>query len=229
MQPPYDNAKLDRLMDEAGVDLILAHTPHNIRYLSGGYYFHFRERIAAIGPSQYLPFVGIPKGDSTRAFQVAWLRRGLPAQRDRRLDTRRHPYESARHRGRRPDGGRGHPASGDSPKATIGVERAFMPVDAMDTLREELPDARFVESLGILEELRVIKRPDELEIFRRAGQADAEAIQEGFRLGVNDATTKKIARTVEGGMVQRGVHFHYALPPRARHATRALREKMGTG
>ena len=49
MQPPYDNAKLDRLMDEAGVDLILAHTPHNIRYLSGGYYFHFRERIAAIG------------------------------------------------------------------------------------------------------------------------------------------------------------------------------------
>lgn len=71
-RPPYDEEKLDRLMEEAGVDLALAHPPHNVRYLTGGYYFHFRERVAAIGPSQYLPFVGVPRRRPEDAFQVAW-------------------------------------------------------------------------------------------------------------------------------------------------------------
>ncbi|MFP6869521.1 MAG: Xaa-Pro peptidase family protein [Nitrospinota bacterium] len=208
MQPPYDNAKLNRLMDEAGIDLILAHTPHNIRYLSGGYYFHFRERIAAIGPSQYLPFVGIPKDDSTRAFQVAWLVEASPRN---EIDVW---IPDVIHTKARGTVGAAQTAAEairirGLTKATIGIERAFMPVDAMDALREELPDAHFVESFGILEELRVIKRPDELEILCQVGQSAAEAIQEGFRLGATDATTEKIARTVEGGMVQRGIHFHY--------------------
>lgn len=51
MKPLYDQEKLDRLMEEAGVDLVLAHTPHNLRYLTGGYYFHFRERVASSSAS----------------------------------------------------------------------------------------------------------------------------------------------------------------------------------
>ncbi len=49
MKPPYDSEKLDRLMEEAGVDLVLASTNHNVRYLTGGYFYHFHARFVAMG------------------------------------------------------------------------------------------------------------------------------------------------------------------------------------
>ena len=99
-------------MDDAGVDLLLAHTPHNIRYLTGGYYFHFRERVAAIGPSQYLPFVGIPKKNSENAFQVAWRVEASPRNEGGHLDTRRHLHEGAGNRRRLRNGRRSHQEAG---------------------------------------------------------------------------------------------------------------------
>ncbi len=209
MRPLYDEEKLARLMEEAGVDLILAHTPHNVRYLTGGYYFHFRERVAAIGPSQYLPFAGIPRENPENAFQVAWRVEASPRN---EVDTwipdviytkargtvgaAETAAEAVRKRG--------------LDKGTIAVERAFLPVDAMEALQSELPGARFVDSLSILEELRAVKREDELEIFRRAALADSEAIQAGFQEGARGVTTRRIERRVEEEMVRRGLHFHYA-------------------
>ncbi len=209
IKPPYDQTKLERLMEEAGVDLILAHTPHNLRYLTGGYYFHFRERIAAIGPSQYLPFVGIPQKRTETSFQVAWRVEASPRNEVKTwvpdviytkargtVGAAKTAAEAIRNRAL--DGG------------TIAVERAFLPVDAMETLANEMRGARFVDSLEILEELRAVKREDELEIFRRAALADAEAIQAGFQAGTQDVTTREVARRVEEEMVRRGLHFHYA-------------------
>ena len=147
MKPLYDHEKLDRLMEEAGVDLVLAHTPHNLRYLTGGYYFHFRERVAAIGPSQYLPFVGIPRRNPENAFQVAWRVEAAPrnevatwipdviyTKARGTVGAAETAAEAIRKRG--------------LGEGTIAVERAFLPVDAMDALQSELHGARFVDSLG---------------------------------------------------------------------------------
>ena len=209
MKPLYDQEKLDRLMEEAGVDLVLAHTPHNLRYLTGGYYFHFRERVAAIGPSQYLPFVGIPRRNPENAFQVAWRVEAAPrnevatwipdviyTKARGTVGAAETAAEAIRKRG--------------LGEGTIAVERAFLPVDAMEALQSELHGARFVDSLGVLEELRAVKREDELEIFRRAALADSEAIQAGFQEGVRDVTTRQVAQRVEEEMVRRGLHYHYA-------------------
>ena len=209
MKPLYDQEKLNRLMEEAGVDLVLAHTPHNLRYLTGGYYFHFRERVAAIGPSQYLPFVGIPRKNPENAFQVAWRVEAAPrnevatwipdviyTKARGTVGAAETAAEAIRKRG--------------LGEGTIAVERAFLPVDAMEALQSELHGARFVDSLGVLEELRAVKREDELEIFRRAALADSEAIQAGFQEGVRDVTTRQVAQRVEEEMVRRGLHYHYA-------------------
>ena len=209
MKPSYDEEKLARLMEEAGVDLILAHTPHNVRYLTGGYYFHFRERVAAIGPSQYLPFVGIPRDNPENAFQVAWRVEASPRN---EVDTWIPDVIYTKARG---TVGAAETAAEAIRKrrldeGTIAVERAFMPVDAMETLQSELHGARFVDSLGVLEELRAVKREDELEIFRRAALADSEAIQAGFAEGARGVTTRRIEQRVEEEMVRRGLHFHYA-------------------
>ena len=34
---PFDTARLDRLMDDAGMDVLLATSKHNVQYLMGGH------------------------------------------------------------------------------------------------------------------------------------------------------------------------------------------------
>src|SRR3954447_14018414 len=54
---PFDAAKLDALMDDAGIDVLLATSKHNVQYLLGGYRFFFFDYMDAIGTSRYLPIV----------------------------------------------------------------------------------------------------------------------------------------------------------------------------
>ena len=34
---PFDAARLDRLMEEAGIDVLVATSKHNVQYLTGGH------------------------------------------------------------------------------------------------------------------------------------------------------------------------------------------------
>ena len=52
---PFDTARLDRLMDEAGIDVLLATSKHNVQYLLGGHRAFFFESMDAMGLSRYLP------------------------------------------------------------------------------------------------------------------------------------------------------------------------------
>ena len=60
--PPFDTALLDRLMEETGIDLLLATSKHNVQYLLGGYRSVFFDAIDATGLSRYLPVLVYPKG-----------------------------------------------------------------------------------------------------------------------------------------------------------------------
>ena len=46
---PFDTARLDRLMDEAGIDILLATSKHNVQYLLGGHRAIFFESMDAMG------------------------------------------------------------------------------------------------------------------------------------------------------------------------------------
>src|SRR5438477_10299279 len=59
---PFDTARLDRLMEEAGVDVLLATSKHNVQYLLGGHRAFFFDHMDAMGLSRYLPVVVYPKG-----------------------------------------------------------------------------------------------------------------------------------------------------------------------
>src|ERR1700712_2383193 len=59
---PFDTEKLDRLMDEAGLDILIATSRHNVQYLLGGYRFFFFDVMEAIGTSRYLPVLIYQKG-----------------------------------------------------------------------------------------------------------------------------------------------------------------------
>ena len=52
---PFDAAKLDDLLEQAGIDVLIVTSKHNVGYLLGGYRFFFFETMDAIGLNRYLP------------------------------------------------------------------------------------------------------------------------------------------------------------------------------
>jgi hypothetical protein len=52
---PFDNHLLDRLMDQAHIDVTLTTSKHNVQYLLGGHRTFFFDHMEAMGPSRYLP------------------------------------------------------------------------------------------------------------------------------------------------------------------------------
>jgi len=48
--PPFDAPKLDALLGADHVDAVLATSPHNVRYLLGGYRYFLYDRLDPIGP-----------------------------------------------------------------------------------------------------------------------------------------------------------------------------------
>src|SRR5262249_56314314 len=64
---PFDAARLDRLMDEAGIDVVLATSKHNVQYLLGGHRSIFFDYMDAMGLSRYLPIMVYPKGQPEKA------------------------------------------------------------------------------------------------------------------------------------------------------------------
>ena len=67
---PFDQARVDRVMDDAGIDVLLASSKHNVQYLLGGYKFIFFSAMDAIGHSRYLPVLIYEKGKPEHAGYV---------------------------------------------------------------------------------------------------------------------------------------------------------------
>jgi len=206
---PFDAATLNRLMEDAGLDLLLASTRHNVRYLTGGYYYHFHANATRMGRTQYLPFVGVPRGRVENAFYVC------------RAEERGEVEAVVPWISNRVDAMRGTLPAAESAitairklglaEGTIGVELPFLPADAFLALQRGLPKARLLDATPVLDELRAVKTPAEVAHLRTVYDRVAEAIQAVFAAGKPGITTAEIARCVEREIVRRDMAFLYAL------------------
>src|ERR1700753_3828439 len=135
---PFDTARLDRLMDEAGMDVLIATSKHNVQYLLGGHRAFFFDYMDAMGLSRYLPVFVYPKGAPNKAgyfghrlesFQVQnepfWTAE-TQASSSGSIDVMQRAAEYLRKLG--------------VPARRIGAEVSFLPLDAANTLRKTLPD-----------------------------------------------------------------------------------------
>ena len=75
---PFDADLLDRLMEAAGIDVLLATSKHNVQYLLGGHRSLFFDYMDATGLSRYLPIVIYPKGGRDKAAYIAHRLEKLP-------------------------------------------------------------------------------------------------------------------------------------------------------
>src|SRR4029079_11929104 len=165
---PFDTARLDRLMDEAGLDVLIATSKHNIQYLLGGHRSFFFDNMDAIGISRYLPAFVYPKGapdtggyfghrmeSSQRELKPFWVAE-VNTKSGGSVDVMQKAADYAR--GLIKKSGR------------IGLGPAFAPADAAATLRKTIPDAEIKDALFVLERLRVRKTPEELEKLKLASE-----------------------------------------------------------
>ncbi len=205
---PFDSDKLTHLMDEAHMDLLLASTRHSVRYCTGGYVYHFHDRGQRMGSTQYLAFVGIPRGRAADAFYIgaSGEKMGLDvlplwiARRDLDAGNAESSAVAAATMAK----------SLGAANGTIGVEMPFLPASTLAALQTALPGATFVDATDLLHELRAIKTDAEIALMREVSDRVATAIQAGFHAGYDGVPTRELATAVEKEMSTHGVTFLWA-------------------
>lgn len=209
MQIPFDAPKLNRLMEEADLSLVLASSRHNIRYLTGGYYYHFHANSTRMGRSRYLPFLGVPAKRLWDSFYVA------RAEERGQMELERLwvpvVVEAVRGTVTAAEGVMTMIRRLGLTSSRVGVELPFLPADAFLALRQEFPEAVFVDATPIFDELRVVKNEREVSILRNVYARVAESIQAAFRGSHPGESTLQIAQRVELEMATRAVSFLFAL------------------
>ncbi len=204
--PPFDAARLDRLLEEEKIDTVVVCSKHNIQYLLGGYRFFFFDYFDAVGPSRYLPLLIYQKGHPERSTYLGYHTERYEAELGRfwvpRVETRT----------------RGTVASMSlavehlkslGKIERIGVERAFLPADAEQVLRDGMPGAAIVEAWSPLERLRAVKTPDELILVREASERVVDSMLTVMSAHGPGATKQRLVQALKEEEVRRGLNFEY--------------------
>ena len=206
---PFDASRLDRLMDEAGMDVLLATSKHNVQYLLGGHRSIFFDYMDAMGLSRYLPIMVYPKGKPDKAayfghrlenFQQQvkplWTAE-VQANSSGALDTMKKATEYLKRSG--------------VPAKRIGIETTFMPMDAGAALHSAMPDSELKDALVVLERQRLRKSPHELAMLRTASEKVIDAMMSVIASHGPGSTKEEIAEALRREEVNRGMTFEYCL------------------
>src|ERR1700684_545638 len=135
---PFDTARLDRLMDDAGMDVLIVTSKHNVQYLMGGHRAFFFESMDAMGLSRYLPVFVYAKGEPQKAgffghrmenyqneVKPFWVSE-VNTKSSGSVDVMERAVDYARRLVPKPK--------------RIGIETAFLPVDSAAVVRKAFPD-----------------------------------------------------------------------------------------
>jgi Xaa-Pro aminopeptidase len=206
---PFNHELLDRLLDDAGVDVLLATSKHNVQYLLGGYRFFFFDYMDAIGSSRYLPVVVYVKGRPERAAYVGnrlekfekELGRFWTPVSDTSVWTSVDAIRVAA----------AHLRSLGLDNVRIGVEPPFLPLDAAETLQRELPSASIVDAYPVLEQLRSRKTSAELELLRTASERVIGSMLATMALCRPGMTKHDVVAELRRQEVGRDLTFEYCL------------------
>ena len=225
---PFDTKRLDRLMEDAGIDVLLASSKHNVQYLLGGHRAFFFDYMDAMGLSRYLPIVVYPKGAPDKAaffghrlenFQIQNQPFWTPVQQANSsgsIDTAQKAIDHVKKSGVK--------------ARSIGVELAFLPVDAGTVLRDAFSGSEIKDAVFVLERMRAIKRPDELEKLRVASECVIDSMLAVIANHGPGASKAELTEALRREETNRGLTFEYCLITAGTSLNRAPSEqKWGKG
>ena len=206
---PFDTELLDRLMDDLGLDVLIATSKHNVQYLLGGHRAFFFESMDAMGLSRYLPVFVYAKGEPQKAgffghrmenyqnqVKPFWVSE-LNVKNSGSVDVMEKAVDYVRRLNPKP--------------GRIGIEAAFLPSDSAAVLRNGFPHSEFIDALFVLERLRARKSPEELEMLRFASDAVIDSMAAVIQSHGAGATKTELAEALRREETARGLNFDYCL------------------
>lgn len=211
--PPQEHeARLEAVraaMRERGLDALLLVSPENVYYLAGlshQGYFAFTMLV--------LPLEGRPRLVA-RAMERHTIAAQCPGVEHVPFADHEEPAEGVVRALR--DAGLA--------AARLGVERdtMFFPPLAWDGIREALPGADWRDASGLVDDLRVVKSPREIQHVRRAAALSDRALQAGILAARPGANEREVAAEVLRTMVLLGSE-HPGIVPLVRSREYLLRE-----
>ena len=206
---PFDTERLDRLMDEAGIDVLVATSKHNVQYLMGGHRAFFFKSMDAMGLSRYLPVFVYAKGEAQKA--------GFFGHRMENFQNENTPFWVAEINTK---------SSGavDVMEKAVDYIRKLAPTrngsvwrlrSCRSILRpycaKRFPTAELKDALFVLERLRAIKTPEELDKLRIASDAVIDSMEIVFRNFGPGATKNEMTEALRREETLRGLTFDYCL------------------
>lgn len=206
---PFDAARLDRLMDAAGIDVVIATSKHNVQYLLGGHRAAFFDYMDATGVSRYLPVLVYPRGQPERAayfghrlekFQREVAPMWTPEAQTTTsgsVDAMQKAVDHIRRTG--------------IARRRIAVEFGFLPYDAASVLREAFPDAQWVDALFVLERQRAKKSAQELKMLKYASEAVIDSMRAVIAAARPGITKAEVVEALRREETSRGLTFEYCL------------------
>jgi len=206
---PFDADRLDRLMEDAGMDVMFVTSKHNVQYLLGGHRAFFFDYMDAFGLTRYLPVLVYPKGAPQKAAYIGHGMERFQHEIDPlwtpmvqtngagSIDSMQKAIEHVR-------------KAGISAKH-IGVESPFIPLDAAAVLHGAFPNSPVVDATFALERLRAIKMPDELELLSIASDRVVESMLAVFARHGPGHTKHDLSEALRREEVKRGLVFEYCL------------------
>jgi Xaa-Pro aminopeptidase len=209
IKTPFDRSRLDHLMEDANIDLLLVTSKHNVQYLLGGHRADFFDYMDATSITRYLPIVIYPKGTPEKAAYIGhrlekWQAEVNPmwtpelqASSNGSVDAMNKALDYMKRAGMKP--------------RRIGVEFGFLPYDAANTLHAAYPGAELVDASLVLDRQRARKSADELKKLKIASQAVLESMQAVIAKHGPGTTKQELSDALRKEEVNRGLTFEYCL------------------
>jgi Xaa-Pro dipeptidase len=191
-------ARLRARLEAQGVDALVVTTPENLFYLTGyqtpGYYW-FQ---ALVVPADSEPFMVTRQLEDSNVQTRTWIELSRPY-----WDSENPPLALAR-----------AIEEQGLARARIGYERAcyFFRATEQEALMAALPNARFADLSGTIEELRLIKSPLEIAVMRRAAQATEAGMWAGIQAVAAGVSENEVAAEIQAAMTRAGSEYPALAP-----------------
>ena len=183
----FKQDKLRKNMEAKGIDLLIATSHDNVYYCSNSEIMTITmlKRLAAVFiPLDGEPIFGVHANEKVTAEKTTWIE-------DLRV------YEGGEWEPLKPiDFVAQTIKEMEYEKACVGVETLDIPGMCMDHLRKQLPNTQFTDCQPILDKLRAIKSPKELQHLSKINMATAKAITVAFEIAKPGDSEKEIARNM---------------------------------
>jgi Xaa-Pro dipeptidase len=215
----FASERPSELMDDLGVDMLLACSPANVGYLAD-YTYYVNQGLPYVledGKEWSLTFVGIPRDASRGAFitpvssEHGSVSFADPWIADRRLWGPTWTYVGSAGVAEAPREVAACVADAlkerDLAEARIALEIAAVPARTYLRLRELLPRAEFVDAAPIFRALRIIKSPEEITRLRQVAAATDQAVRTGYEALDAKCTELDFQRIMATSLAENGFRF----------------------